>query len=372
MNPFKTRLTILLSVLPPSLLFSVFAIACSHGKTVETIDYRHFIVEQDCSFADTPDELVDAMLFHAAVYDSGQYVFVYNGQFVIYDFADSSCRLLDTGNVVHNILACTDTNDVWYVQYRNILRKAKSDFRTTFKASLPFYDSNFTAVPYRQLPLVDGRLYTSVFTSLKKDLIPSDEYQHWPHAAIWRIVDDTVLFDTLFGTFPDGYPYDNEGTAHLSHLLFNPDDSIIVFYSDMIGSVCLYSLDGKLLSVKQLGSVRYETPEKLSLEDYLNQDKYLEWKKNNTIYQTIVYDPYRDVYLRPMRLPAHQERDALERNSDQWILVVADRNFNVKYEVLFDNSDYRIASRILPTPQGVYIEKKLSDDDITADLFLFE
>ncbi len=356
------------------LFFFVIALAigCSHNRNVETVDYHRFLKEQDCSFGDTPDEYVDAMLYNAVFYDSGQYIFVYKGHFLVFDFADSVCRFFDKGNAVHNIIASPDTGSVWYIEYRNRLCEAKSGFRSTFRGTIPFYDSNFTAVPYRQLPFVDGRIYTSVFTSLKKELIPVDQYQHWPHAAIWHIEGDTVLFDTVFGTFPENYPYDNEGTAHLSHLLFNPDDSIIVFYSDMMSTVSLYSLNGKFISEKYLGSSHFISPEKLTIEDYLDQDKCIEWKKSNTLYQTIVYDPYRDVYLRPMRLPSRQDPDALELSSDNWIMVVADRNFNVKYEVLFDNDSYRVASRVLPTPQGVYVEKKLTDTEIAIDKFVFE
>lgn len=352
-----------------AVVLSLFA-ACS-SREIPIRHYGQFIKEENCSWGETPSQLVDAMLYSSssACGDSTERFFAYNGQIVKYNFLDSSYGLVAYANAVHNIVSASDAH-VWFIEYRNCLIDALSGQALHFDSKIPLFDTSYSVVPYQELPVINNRIYTSIFTTDKG--LHHSEPPRMPHIASWHLYDDTIVFDTLFGSFPKDYPYDNEGTSHLSKFIFNADDSLLVFYSGMMGTVVVYNLDGELIGERYIGSQRFRKLNKLSYEDFFDMSKFTEWGKNNTVYHKLVYDPYRKVYLRAMRLPAKTDKNAMEVDECQWILVVADRNFNIKYEVLFDNDSYRVASRIMPTPQGVYIEKIVDKNEVQTDLFVFD
>lgn len=73
-----------------------------------------------------------------------------------------------------------------------------------------------------------------------------------------------------------------------------------------------------------------------------------------------------------MTIPQAADPDALEREREKtWVLVVADRDFHIKYEVRFDDQRYEWRL-IMPTPEGVYIAKKKGDKYEKPSLFVFD
>ena len=59
---------------------------------------------------------------------------------------------------------------------------------------------------------------------------------------------------------------------------------------------------------------------------------------NTTLYSYIGFDEYRNIYYRWMSLPREKDEDSMiKEDIVDYILIVADEKFNIKYEVT-DNS----------------------------------
>ena len=351
----------------------LLAAACSK-PVPETRSGSEFLKAEAVSFGELPMAAVEAMLYNGVPTDStGQhFVFYHNKAFVTYDMTTHEFDIIDTGSVMHNRIAWSDDNKLWHMQFWNTLVNVTDSQRYTFGGTIPGYNEDFYALTYAQLPIIGNRIYTSLSTSLKKEDMPVDFRIRWDHAAIWTIEGGSIKFTKAFGHYPKGFPHDSHGSVH-TEIIASPTDSIVMLFSDIMDNVCLFDLDGNDLGERYFGSQYFRTPRKLSYEEFLNQQTFIEWCLGNTLYYDIVYDPYRQVYLRPMLIPATQDEDAMEKGGYNFSIVVADRDLNIKYEVLLENVNPRTGAFILPTKEGVLIGKFSENDELQkADLYIFD
>lgn len=345
--------------------------SCARPKP-EIRPYSDFLVQSDCDFGDMPSQMLEYLLMTHKPFGTSDHkmAFHYKYKFYFYDFATKSYQYLAKQEMGDQPFCCPDTSTLWYTYQRKELINALGDKRLPFKAQMPYYDTSFAAVSYAELPIVNNRLYTTVFNT-NPDVSP-DAYKHFPRAAIWQIQDDTLLFERLFATLPDNFPHDNYGANQPARFIFNPDDSVLVFYNGALDDVQIYDLDGNHIADHYLGSQYFTTPPDLSLNDFYDLSKFIEYGETHTLYKSLYYDPYRKVYLRTMLLPADNDTNSMEKASYSTIIIVADRDFNILYEVLFDNSDYHVFLRLMPRPEGVYVMRKVSEYETRADLFVFD
>ena len=70
----------------------------------------------------------------------------------------------------------------------------------------------------------------------------------------------------------------------------------------------------------------------------------INYSRNSPRYDnTIGYDEYRHLYYRALYLPRKPDKKAMTReNIDDFLLIVADSNLNIKYEVFFDGKKYTL------------------------------
>lgn len=345
--------------------------SCARTKP-EIRPYSDFLVQSDCDFGDMPSLMLEYLLMTHKPFGTSDHkmAFHYKNKFYVYDFTTKSHQFLVEREGGDQPFCCPDTSTLWNTYQRKELINALGDKRLPFKAQIPYYDTSFAAVSYAELPIVNNRLYTTVFNT-NPDVSP-DAYKHFPRAAIWQIQDDTLLFERLFATLPANFPHDNYGANQPARFIFNPDDSVLVFYNGALDDVQIYDLDGNHIADHYLGSQYFTTPPDLSLNDFYDLSKFIEYGETHTLYKGLYYDPYRKVYLRTMLLPADNDTNSMEKASYSTIIIVADHDFNILYEVLFDNSEYHVFSRLMPRPEGVYVMRKVSEYETRADLFVFD
>ena len=346
------------------------------------IDYRRFLESEALGISLESDMLFDMMLNGTIACDDNDVIVFGRKQMSrIYGYrlSTDSLMLLDSSDIARSycpVLNAISLDSIWYIRKGTggvgALCNTANNSLLYSKSELPFYGNKYCIVAHNCFPVANGHFYTEILaTDTSLHLTTLDEnkiFNHWPKVAEWRINGDSLELVRLFCQYPYNYPA-TEYEDFLPNIYYNPIDSVFILASGD-SRVWLFDLKGNPLGERRLVSQMEQPKEPFPITKG-SYNYALNWYANNSHYGSVIFDPYRNVYLRVIAIPASADKDAMVRtDKERWVLVVADRDFNVKYEVLFDDNKYEWRL-IMPTEKGVYIAQKKGDNYEEPSLFVF-
>lgn len=371
-------------------ILSALAVAafCSCSERKPPIeDYHQFLKTEEASVSLDSETLFEMMMYGTpAYYDDDLILFGDKRQqrIVAYRLSTDSLTTPDSladSRFYGSVVTPVATDTLWQIcnfQYADgTMARGIGNLATGKvyfpKSTLPMYGDKYLLSVSGDLPVVNGHFFTrllSTDTALHLATIEENgAFNHWPKLAEWRIDGDSLLLVRLLVQFPDNYSA-TEYEDFLTKPCYNPVDSVFLLPA-MDGRLWLFDRYGNSLGERRLGSQLEQPTQPFPITEG-SYNNALNWYANNNTYGRIIFDPYRNVYLRVMTIPQAADPDALERESEKtWVLVVADRDFHIKYEVRFDDQHYEWRL-IMPTPEGVYIAKKKGDKYEKPSLFVFD
>ena len=371
-------------------ILSALAVAafCSCSERKPPIeDYHQFLKTEEASISLDSDTLFEMMMYGTpAYYDDDLILFGDKRQqrIVAYRLSTDSLTTPDSladSRFYGTVVTPVATDSLWQIchfQYADgTMARGIGNLATGKvyfpKSTLPMYGDKYLLSVSGDLPVVDGHFFTRLLsTDTALHLASIEEngaFNHWPKLAEWRIDGDSLQLVRLLVRFPDNYAA-TEYEDFLTKPCYNPVDSVFLLPA-MDGRLWLFDRYGNSLGERRLGSQLEQPTQPFPITEgsYNNAQN---WYANNNTYGRTIFDPYRNVYLRVMTIPQAADPDALEREREKtWVLVVADRDFHIKYEVRFDDQRYEWRL-IMPTPEGVYIAKKKGDKYEKPSLFVFD
>lgn len=371
------------------LVIAVLIMACLSGCGEKTPvrDYHRYLVSETTGVSLDSDLLFEMMLYGSvAGYDDDLVLFGHKNMSRVYGYRISADSLILFDSSISarsfgSVLAAMSPDSVWFIHnayYKDIGPMGALCNMTTGellypKSSLPFWGDKYCIVTHNCFPVANGCFYTEVIatdTSLHLATLEENRaYNHWPKVAQWRIDGDSLELVRLFCQYPDEYPA-TDYEDFMPNVYYNPADSLFILASGD-SRVWLFDLNGNPKGERRLGS-QLEKPKKPFPITQGSYNNALNWYAANNTYGRVIYDPYRQVYLRVLKIPPTADEEAMERFGDEtWVLVVADRNFNVKYEVGFADQIYEWRL-VLPTKQGVMIARKKGEKYEEPSLFVFD
>lgn len=371
-------------------ILSALAVAafCSCSERKPPIeDYHQFLKTEEASVSLDSETLFEMMMYGTpAYYDDDLILFGDKRQqrIVAYRLSTDSLTTPDSladSRFYGSVVTPVATDSLWQIcnfQYADgTMARGIGNLATGKvyfpKSTLPMYGDKYLLSVSGDLPVVNGHFFTrllSTDTALHLATIEENgAFNHWPKLAEWRIDGDSLQLVRLLAQFPDDYAA-TEYEDFLTKPCYNPVDSVFLLPA-MDGRLWLFDRYGNSLGERRLGSQLEQPTQPFPITEG-SYNNALNWYANNNTYGRIIFDPYRNVYLRVMTIPQAADPDALERESEKtWVLVVADRDFHIKYEVRFDDQHYEWRL-IMPTPEGVYIAKKKGDKYEKPSLFVFD
>lgn len=371
-------------------ILSALAVAafCSCSERKPPIeDYHQFLKTEEASVSLDSETLFEMMMYGTpAYYDDDLILFGDKRQqrIVAYRLSTDSLTTPDSladSRFYGSVVTPVATDTLWQIcnfQYADgTMARGIGNLATGKvyfpKSTLPMYGDKYLLSVSGDLPVVNGHFFTrllSTDTALHLATIEENgAFNHWPKLAEWRIDGDSLQLVRLLAQFPDDYAA-TEYEDFLTKPCYNPVDSVFLLPA-MDGRLWLFDRYGNSLGERRLGSQLEQPTQPFPITEG-SYNNALNWYANNNTYGRIIFDPYRNVYLRVMTIPQAADPDALERESEKtWVLVVADRDFHIKYEVRFDDQHYEWRL-IMPTPEGVYIAKKKGDKYEKPSLFVFD
>lgn len=172
--------------------------------------------------------------------------------------------------------------------------------------------------------------------------IPVEELRKWQHWSLWTIVNaDSIRYYRGFGArhFDSDSIYGTD-----EQMIYNEDDSIYIHTTTGSNYVVLFDANGDSLCRKEFASKRFVAKRAHADYDIHNQNEREIYRSSNCWYGNIYYDKYRKQYIRIMKMPDTEvaaETTSMTKKTRtlyNFNVVVADKDFNVKYEVAFRNS----------------------------------
>ena len=92
-----------------------------------------------------------------------------------------------------------------------------------------------------------------------------------------------------------------------------------------------------------------------------------------TTISKLMYDEYRNVFLRVMFLPNRMSTDGMQELPKDFVIMVLDEDLDKKYEVYFSRNNYD--GSVFITEKGVYLLRTDKDEKnkyYKADRFIFD
>lgn len=246
------------------------------------------------------------------------------------------------------------------------------------KYPLQFTDTNYNYFPtlkHKDL-MINGLVCTRMYVKKVDYNYKNYDYNNYlnvPFYSLWYIDSNKMVQHTTFGARPSDHPLDNYFDNSRLFFTFNDIDSLLVCATALSDLVKIYDLQGREIAEHYMGSKSKMTLLPFNNEQESNSSEYIKYSQNNTIYSSIHYDRYRNMYYRIMSIPPNTDRDAMVKPAKSWVLIVADSDFNIKYEVTFENTNY--IPGLFITSKGVYItnkSNKTNKDYEMLDLFIFD
>lgn len=359
--------------------------ACNN-KSVQIVDCEKFKTSQ-CSFPVETFNFTCANVYNDRLYYSDR---ASDGKLLIsYDFSTNKLDTIAQENEIEDICILNDTT-IFYADYSTIglyvfLNKVNGECDLlkdiTKRFAHPFWGHDYYFNPVITHPLIlqsesEGVVFCfsteesdNKFRRLAKDNIPL--YMHFKRkdSANWDV--------SFFGTYPSKNDNENYYEGNFLNCFYNPEKHCFVCHTRLDANVVLCDSLGKPVKEIEFSSQKFNTPQPYPITDLHSMQASSNYFWSNTTYGIIGYDKYRKVYLRVVLLPRQPDADAmLKENIMDFVIIVADEDFNIKYEVFFDGEKYvQPYYKFLINEKGLLVfekNNKSREHSYTASWFVFE
>lgn len=328
-------------------------------------------------------ELHGDNLYHTSRYDK---------RFLLsYDFnSDEIDTIIKDDRIID--IEVVDDSCVFYANYlyksrgyqiKNVRNKSYDYFGNVHETvSHPFWKDDYECVPVfpdLSLKMIDDK---SGIVSCREAYVFAKDYSvvlenDVPVYLRFEIAaDSSIMPISFFGEYPKDHPKDNYHDTGELYQCYNHISKEIVTYTEVDDYVVLCDSMGNKIRDVYFGSQLYEySPYPKEKKNIMAES--INHYYNNTLYSNIVFDEYRNLYYRAMSVPrAKDEESMIREDVVDVILVVADENLDIKYEVFFDGYEYHpILEDGLINEKGFLVYEKENKEwkaCKTAAWFVFE
>lgn len=320
--------------------------------------------------------------------------FVYRNKerpLICYDMKTHNVDTLVKRNEIIDICALNDScifyTDFFAGKYEYHIEKIGAGNFDYFKdvhktVKHPYWENDYTCMSVYGLPLIminenTGIIHCSELYCFADDysILIKKNIPVWLRFEI--AADSTIKPVSFFGTYPKNHPIENYYNGGQLYCFYNSQDRNILNHTCIDNYVVLCDPLGNKIKDVYFGSNKFHyAPFPKSDKNSMNaSDNY--YLNNTTYHQTISYDEYRNLYFRVLHLPRLPDKEAMTReNIMDFLLIVADSNLKIKYEVFFDGKKYFLPfGKFLINEKGVMIYEKDNGDNKNsrnASWFVFD
>ncbi len=384
MQPKKQHLGLLYtskSIIPIALSMMF---VCCHNRQIQVVDCEQFKKGQHRFPVETFNFLC-ANMYENKLYYADRASRRKN--VVTYDFLTNKLDTIAQGNDIEDICIINDTT-IFYADYTPngmALNKpnGECDLLKEVQKSKdhPFWGYEYYLNPTTLHPLMlqnenEGVIFCfakesskAMYENLAKDCMP--QYMHY------KLIDSTKWDISFFGTYPEANNTENYYDGNFLNCFYNPQKNIFICHTATDANIVLCDSVGKPTKEIDFSSQKFNAPQPFPITDLHSMQASNNYYWSNTLYSIIGYDKYRKVYLRVLNLPRQPDADAMvKENIMDFVIIVADEDLNIKYEVFFDGEKYVQAYyKFLINEKGVLIfekNNKSREHSFTASWFVFD
>lgn len=305
-----------------------------------------------------------------------------------YDINDNIIDTIVTDNKIVDISVVNDSC-IFYTDYpslfnynvKNAKDKSYDYFENIYETvSHPFWKDDYKCVPVypdNKLTMIDKN---SGIVLCLKYYTYGDDYSVVleNNVPVWMrfdiAADSSIMPVSFFGTYPKNHPSDNYHDGGALRMCFNHKSKEIITHTSVDDYVVLCDSMGNKIRDVYFGSQLY----KYSPYPKENKNIMAESIKHfysTTLYDKILFDEYRNLYYRLMTVPIENDSESMtKQNFVDFVIIVADENLNIKYEVFFKGEKYHLLPALI-NEKGLLLyekENKKWEGSHTAAWFVFE
>lgn len=248
--------------------------------------------------------------------------------------------------------------------------------------SHPYWNQDYKCIPASpvyELTMIDNN--SGIVSCLKYHIFAEDysvvlENDIPVYLRFEIAADSSIKPVSFFGEYPKNHPEDNYYEGGMLHYFYNHKSKEIITHTAVDDYVVLCDSMGNKIQDVYFGSQLYKYSP-FSIDKKNKMAESINHYYSATLYSYIGFDEYRNIYYRWMSLPREiDENSMIKEDVVDYILVVADEKFNIKYEVFFDGDKYHpIPADDLINEKGLLIYEKENKEwkgSHTAAWFVFE
>ena len=326
-------------------------------------------------------ELYEDNLYHTNRLD--------NRHLLLYDFKRNIIDTIISDNKVIDIIVVNDSS-IFYTDYQignYLLKNANDNSYDYFKdvhstVSHPYWRDDYQCIsvfPTKPLTMVEPKsgivacfrnnIFAEDYSEVLENNIPV--YLRFEIAA-----DSSIKPVSFFGEYPKNHSKDNYYDGGELCYFYNHKSKEIITHTAVDDYVVLCDSMGNKIQDVYFGSQLYKYSP-FSIDKKNKMAESINHYYNATLYSYIGFDECRNIYYRWMSLPRKKDEDSMiKEDVVDYILVVADEKFNIKYEVFFDGDKFHpIPADDLINEKGLLIYEKENKEwkgSHTAAWFVFE
>ena len=326
-------------------------------------------------------ELYEDNLYHTNRFDK-RHLLLYNFKSNIIDTIISDTKVID-------IIVINDSS-IFYTNYQigNYLLKNISDNSYDYfidvhsTVSHPYWRDDYQCIsvfPTKPLTMLEPKsgivacfrnnIFAEDYSEVLENNIPV--YLRFEIAA-----DSSIKPVSFFGEYPKNHSKDNYYDGGELCYFYNHKSKEIITHTAVDDYVVLCDSMGNKIQDVYFGSQLYQYSP-FSIDKKNKMAESINHYYSATLYSYIGFDEYRNIYYRWMSLPRKKDEDSMiKEDIVDYILIVADEKFNIKYEVFFDGDKYYpIPADDLINEKGLLIYEKENKEwkgSHTAAWFVFE
>ncbi len=326
-------------------------------------------------------ELYEDNLYHTNRFDK-RHLLLYNFKSNIIDTIISDTKVID-------IIVVNDSS-IFYTDYQigNYLLKNINDNSYDYfidvhsTVSHPYWRDDYQCIsvfPTKPLTMVEPKsgivacfrnnIFAEDYSEVLENNIPV--YLRFEIAA-----DSSIKPVSFFGEYPKNHSKDNYYDGGELCYFYNHKSKEIITHTAVDDYVVLCDSMGNKIQDVYFGSQLYKYSP-FSIDKKNKMAESINHYYNATLYSYIGFDEYRNIYYRWMSQPREKDEDSMiKEDIVDYILVVADEKFNIKYEVFFDGDKYHpVPADDLINEKGLLIYEKENKEwkgSHTAAWFVFE
>ena len=326
-------------------------------------------------------ELYEDNLYHTNRFDK-RHLLLYNFKSNIIDTIISDTKVID-------IIVVNDSS-IFYTNYQigNYLLKNINDNSYDYfidvhsTVSHPYWRDDYQCIsvfPTKPLTMLEHK--SGIVACFRNNIFAEDysvvlENDIPVYLRFEIAADSSIIPVSFFGEYPKNHPEDNYADCGRLGVFYNHKSKNIITYTAVDDYVVLCDSMGNKIQDVYFGSQLYKYSP-FSIDKKNKMAESINHYHNATLYSYIGFDEYRNIYYRWMSLPREKDEDSMTKEDVvDYILVVADEKFNIKYEVFFDGDKYHpVPANDLINEKGLLIYEKENKEwkgSHTAAWFVFK